>query len=400
MPSPQQAELTAPTAPESRPRFEWLDGAKGLAILWIVFFHFFNTYTNGGLPSPIRPHFFSSFLAGCAHRSMLTLARCDAESAFVGVAYLGFHAVAVFIVASGFGLTYSASRPAGPEGGWSGWYRARVIRLFPMYWGAHLIYLISPFEFRPEPIDYRFFLSLLGDRIYPLDEIFYYANAAWWYFGLILELYLVFPLLFQMLRKLGPGWFLVLCGAETIVSRYVILSLPENSGALLQGAFFGCRLWEFALGMVIGIGLRESRAAVERMVLGGWPLLAALAIYAVGLYTYGSTLTYTVTDALTGTGMFIILANLALWAEAVPRAGWALARVGAYCYGLYLLHQPYVIWLGIRMRWMPMPAFVAASIVIIALITLASIRVERFVDDLTNRVLGRPATAPHPASAA
>lgn len=400
---PSELSAVVPGGPAATtaapPHLQWLDGAKGLAILWIVFFHFFSTYTNSELPSPIRPHFFSAFLAQCAHRSTLSPFGCDAQSAFVGVSYLGFHAVAVFIVASGLGLAYSASRPGGPEGGWPGWFRARIIRLFPMYWIAHLIYLVSPFEFRPEPIDYRFLLSFLGDRIYPLDEIFFYANAAWWYFGLILELYLVFPPLFWLLRKAGARWFLVLCAAETIVSRLIILSLPWGSGALLQGAFFGCRLWEFAFGMVVGLALREDRATVERFLLGPRAMLAGLAIYVLGLYTYGSTPAYAVTDALTGTGMFVIMSNLALASEWLPRVGSALARVGTYCYGLYLLHQPYVIWLGIRMRWMTMPEFVASSAVIIVLITLASIQVQRLVDRVTNRVLHRPAVSVHPAPA-
>ncbi len=384
----------------AHPRFQWLDGAKGLAILWIVYFHLFKWYVDPKLPFPIRPHFFANFFARCPHPSAPLWLSCAVESVFVGVSYLGFHAVAVFIVASGFGLTYSASRAGGPEGGWFGWFRARLIRLFPMYWTAHLIYLVSPFEFRPEPIDYRFVLSMLGDRIYPLGPIFYYANAAWWYFGLILELYLAFPLLFWLLRKSGSRWFLVLCAAVTIASRAIIISLPVDSGPLLQGAFFGCRLWEFAFGMVIGLALRERPSTAERLLLGPWPLVAGIAIYTLGLYTYYvSNVVYSVTDALTGTGMFIILSNIALASERVPHASAALAKVGAYCYGLYLLHEPYVIWLGMRMRWMAIPGFVATAAVIIAIITLISMAIERTVDQLTDRVLHRHPAAAHPVPA-
>jgi peptidoglycan/LPS O-acetylase OafA/YrhL len=396
-PAPVSGAEAQPTA--GHPRFQWLDGAKGLAILWIVFFHFFSTYTNSELPSPTKPHFFADFFARCANPPPMSSLACSVESVFTGLSYLGFHAVAVFIVASGFGLTYSASRPGGPPGGWPGWFRARVIRLFPMYWTAHLIFLVSPFEFHPEPIDYRFVLSFLGDRVYPLDRIFYYANSAWWYFGLILELYLVFPLLFWLLRKAGVRWFLVICAVETIASRLTIISLPISSGPLLQGAFFGCRLWEFAFGMVVGIELREHPDRIQRLILGALPMLGGLAIYTAGLYSYGSNIGYSVTDALTGTGMFILLSNIALASERVSSAGAALARVGAFCYGLYLLHQPYVTWLGIRMRWMTMPEFVAASVPIIIAITVASMGIERTVDQITDSVLHPHPAVAHPATA-
>ena len=71
--------------------------------------------------------------------------------------------------------------------------------------------------------------------------MFYYANPAWWYFGLILELYLVFPILFALMRKLGAGWFLLLCAVETIVSRYLVIYVLKTSGYYLLGAFSGCR---------------------------------------------------------------------------------------------------------------------------------------------------------------
>ncbi len=39
----------APTAPVST-RLSWLDGMKGISILWIAFFRFFGTYANGRYP--------------------------------------------------------------------------------------------------------------------------------------------------------------------------------------------------------------------------------------------------------------------------------------------------------------------------------------------------------------
>lgn len=388
----------APVAPVSV-RLSWLDGMKGISILWIVFFHFFNTYENGYYPSPIKAGYFSSFMAQCAPSSALSTLGCVGESIFVAVVQIAFHAVAVFIILSGFGLAYSLAKTGDPQGGWAGWYRGRLLRLFPMYWLAHLLYLVSPFVARPEPVDYRFVLSFLGDRIYPVESLFYYANPAWWYFGMLLQLYLVFPILFRLLQKLGVGWFLVVCGGVTFLSRYLLLNVIPLHGYYVQGAFFGSRLWEFAFGMAVGWLFRQQPGWAEKRLFTGSTLLAGVMIYIMGLYSYGPLILYTATDALTGTGLFLILAHVARWSEALPRCGFTLARVGAFSYGLYLLHQPYVIYFGERMREFSLPVFVVLACAIITLLTLGAIPLERYVNQLVDRILDRRKGSLQPVAA-
>jgi peptidoglycan/LPS O-acetylase OafA/YrhL len=136
----------------------------------------------------------------------------------------------------------------------------------------------------------------------PLRSIFYYANSAWWYFSLILQLYLVFPFLFRLLQKTGIAWFLILCALETVLSRYLILAVLGESSRWVQGGFFGCRLWEFALGMALGLTERKSAGTLKALILSPHALVFGVAIYGLGLYSYDSAITNTVTDALTGTG--------------------------------------------------------------------------------------------------
>jgi len=370
-------------------RLTWLDSMKGISILWIAFFHFFGTYQNNRFPSAIGPNYFPSFLQQCAPTSTLETLGCTAKGFYVAVASVGFHAVAVFLILSGFGLTFSLARTGEPEGGWLSWYRGRLLRLFPMYWLAHLIYLISPFIARPEPIDYRFLLSFLGDRVWPVDMIFFYINPAWWYFGLLVELYLVFPLLFRLLQKMGPLRFLVFCGAVTFLSRYVLLMVIGAHGSYVQGAFFGARLWEFAAGMVLGWFYRRHQADAQEWLFNGRTFFVGVTIYVLGLYSYATMTTYIFNDALIGTGLFIILAHLSIWADLLPRFGRMLAYVGAFSYGLYLLHQPYVIYFGERMRDLNMVTFFIVAWAIIAVITACTIPLERYVNQLTSRVLDR-----------
>jgi peptidoglycan/LPS O-acetylase OafA/YrhL len=244
------------SAPPPKARFWWLDGIKGVSILWIVFFHFFSTFYSG-IPWGFDPKFFPSVIAACSQGSIWAALGGIGKSLFVAVTNLAFLAVGVFLVASGFGLTYSLAKTGHPKEGWGNWYLQRVARLFPMYWVAHLVFLISPFVFRPEPIDYRFLLSFLGDRVYPIESLFFYFNPALWFFGLLLQLYLVFPFLFRMMQKLGVGRFLIVCGVATLLTRYLLLGVIPVHGFYLQGGFFGARLWEFVFD---GVGVIRPAA--------------------------------------------------------------------------------------------------------------------------------------------
>jgi len=341
------------------------------------------------LPSPLDAHYFARFLHQANPHGLGATTACIGEAIFAAIAGVGFHAVGVFIVMSGFGLAYSLARTGGPRGGWRGWYRSRLVRLFPMYWAAHLLYLVSPFQSRLEPIDYRFVLSFLGDRVWPIYYIFYYLNPAWWYFGLIVELYIVFPLLYLSMRKLGTGWFLVLCIVETIASRYVLMFVLHASGYYLLGAFFGCRLWEFALGMVVGHWYRSGRDRIDAFLFSWRGLAAGALIYTAGLYSYPHAITYPFTDGLIGTGLFVILAQLAWQARRLGRVDAALAYVGLYSYGFYLIHQPYMIFAGSRLRGLNLFEFTLVAIPIIAVIAIAAPLLERGVNQAADRVLNR-----------
>src|SRR5213079_926622 len=91
---------------------------------------------------------------------------------------------------------------------WGAWYRARFLRLSPMYLVAHLVYLVSLFMARLDSVDVCIVLSLLGLRFIDIQMNFMYLNAAWWYFSMLIQFYLIFPLLFLMARRMGPLWFL------------------------------------------------------------------------------------------------------------------------------------------------------------------------------------------------
>jgi peptidoglycan/LPS O-acetylase OafA/YrhL len=69
--------------------------------------------------------------------------------------------------------------------------------------------------------------------------------------------------------------------------------------------------------------------------------------------------------------------------------------VGLYSYGLYLIHQPYVIWLGLRIREVPIWAFL-----LICVPTLAALSAwGMFLENATNRLVNRLVSLRKPAHA-
>jgi peptidoglycan/LPS O-acetylase OafA/YrhL len=81
--------------PTAMKRLLWLDIAKAIAISWVVYFHFFNTvFEHTQFPADD----WSSLAAGT-----VTVIRM----AWLKISGIGFHAVGVFIILSGWALVFS-----------------------------------------------------------------------------------------------------------------------------------------------------------------------------------------------------------------------------------------------------------------------------------------------------
>src|SRR5256886_9285193 len=365
-------------------RLLWLDISKGLAILVVVYFHFFRTYYQYGVLPPAD----WSNLAGSA----LTILRL----VWLKVSGLGFHAVGVFIILSGWTLMQSTMRRA--ESGplvWGGWYSARFVRLYLMYWVAHLVYLVSPFVARLEPVDDRIILSLLGLRFIDIQMNFMYLNAAWWYFSMLIQFYLIFPLLFWAARRVGPWWFLIIACAVGFFARYVLLVLWPQNGLWVLGGFAICRLPEFALGMSLAMWYAQSPERVEWFLLRGAGFVVGLILYPAALQLYHGLYEYIFVDFATGMCCLLEIVGIAgiISLSQVPAKLFGL--VGLYSYGLYLIHQPYVIWLGLRIREVPIWMFLLICIPTLAVLSAWGMLLESATNTLVNKLvsLRKPARA-------
>src|SRR6266404_3887871 len=357
-------------------RLLWLDVAKGLGILVVVYFHFFRTYFEHGLLPPADSH---RFVASAA--TIL-------EYIWVKLSGLGFHAVGVFIILSGWALMQStASRAAKGPISWAAWYRTRFLRLYPMYWVAHLVYLTSPFVARFEKIDSRIVLSLLGLRFVNIGMNFYYLNAAWWYFSMLIQFYLLFPFLFWTARKLGPWPFLVIACAIGFFARYLMLIVYPQDGLWILGGFALSRLPEFALGMALGMWHSQSTARAERFLLGGAGLVTGLVLYPAALQLYHNGYTYIFVDFATGACCLLEVVGIAGIISRFEGPAKTFGLVGAFSYGIYLVHHPYVIWLGLRIREQPIWMFLLIVVATLSMLSAWGILLEKGTTSIVNKLV-------------
>src|SRR5882762_1999763 len=363
-------------------RLLWLDIAKALAISWVVYFHFFNTVFE-------RAHFPQDDWSSLA-ASAVTILRM----VWLKISGIGFHAVGVFIILSGWALMESTARRAESASlKWGNWYRARFLRLYPMYWVAHLVYLVSPFVARLEPVDSRIILSLLGLRFIDITMNFMYLNAAWWYFSMLIQFYLIFPLLFWTARRTGPSLFLLIGCAAGFFARYVLLVLWPQNGLWVLGGFAICRLPEFALGLSLAMWYTQSPARMEWFLLRGAGFVAGLILYPAALQLYHGLYDYIFVDFATGACCMLEIVGIAGFISLFNSPAKLFGLVGLYSYGLYLTHQPYVIWLGLRIREVPIWGFLLICIPTLAVLSAWGMLLEKGTNALVNKLPSLKKTA-------
>ncbi|MFM8231428.1 MAG: hypothetical protein ACKOAL_09420, partial [Chthoniobacterales bacterium] len=63
-----------------------------------------------------------------------------------------------------------------------------------------------------------------------------------------------------------------------------------------------------------------------------------------------------------------------------------ISLVGAFSYGIFLVHQPYVIWIGLRIREQPVWMFLLISVAVLAATSLWGIALEKATNAVVQRI--------------
>jgi peptidoglycan/LPS O-acetylase OafA/YrhL len=210
---------------------------------------------------------------------------------------------------------------------------------------------------------------------------------------MLIQFYLIFPLLFWAARRLGPLRFLLTACALGFFVRYLLLVVWPQNGLWVLGGFAICRLPEFALGMSLAMWHTQSTARLEWFLLRGAGFVVGLILYPAALLLYHGATAYVFVDFATGGCCFLEIVGIAGLISRFQEPAKLFGLVGLYSYGLYLIHQPYVIWLGLRIREQPIWMFLLISVATLAVLSGWGMLLEKATNRLVNKLASSKRTA-------
>ncbi|GAB6012800.1 acyltransferase family protein [Viscerimonas tarda] len=177
--------------------------------------------------------------------------------------YFGHFGVQVFLFISGYGLAkkyYEFQKIP-----YKAYYRQRLMKIYGLLIFGIVVYtLVFRLPFDPDSLnsDYLKGVLLTLTTLRNLShETLYILSGPWWFFGLIIQLYLLFPFLFRYLKKYSEkGFLFLILGCYVLmyisVGTYVLLSTSFPAIKEFNFAFFGNFLGhtpEFLLGMAFAL---------------------------------------------------------------------------------------------------------------------------------------------------
>ena len=178
-------KITSPDRPVRSGRIEFLDFAKGCAMLSIVLYHYFR-----------------GFFPGIGDKIVMA----------------GGAGVHLFLILSGFGLALS-----GRQLSVSAFYRKRFSRvLVPYFLAITLIFLINLFlPLYPDAGLYAYLGNILFFKMFD-ESIINSFGGHFWFLSTIIQFYLAYPLLDRQLRRKQYGRFV---GISLFISMSFFLVL-------------------------------------------------------------------------------------------------------------------------------------------------------------------------------
>ena len=234
---------------ENRPHsIEYVDFAKGYAMLTVVLFHFF----------------FGNIVFG----NLLDKA-----------VFFGGSGIHLYFFLSGFGLTLGRKVPP------LEFYRRRFTKIFLPYMFFVSFAFVLGFFYRVSVVQgwWAYLSHLFLFKMFDKDLMASYGYQLW-FMSTLIQFYLVFPLLLAVKEKLGSLRWLALA---TLVSLayFGFVYASRLNGNTAWVTHFPQFLWEFALGMTLADVYRNKNFRFWDWSPGWYACLAVLGVGAMGYFT-------------------------------------------------------------------------------------------------------------------
>ena len=139
--------------------------------------------------------------------------------------------------------------------------------------------------------------------------------------------------------------------------------------------------------MALGMWHGKSTVPAERFFLGGAGLLTGLLLYPAALQLYNNGYAYIFVDLATGACCLLAIIGVAGVITRFTVLAKVFGLIGAFSYGLYLVHQPYVIWLGLRIRELPLWMFLLIATATLAVLSAWGIVLEKATNTLVIKLI-------------
>jgi peptidoglycan/LPS O-acetylase OafA/YrhL len=315
-------ETAGPVLDPARPRLAGLDGIRGLAALFVVGYHIFLRAFPGDQAG--KAPFWAQGLR------------------------FGRFAVVVFIVLSGFSLSVGAARAGWRLGGIRTFGRRRAWRILPPYWAALVFSLLMTWFVLAQPgfglptVKSVAVNGLLIQDILAAPS----PNRSFWSIAIEAQLYVVFPLLILVVRRVNAVAMLALVAVPVLV-------LGLGAAAHDRAAISLVNQYTPDLAVLFAIGVAAAGILTAAGSRRAWPwhryaLALAVPVFALVAWQGAAWTNRNLfwVDLALGPAIGCLLA-----AVGTGRPGplvrlldsRPLRRLGSFSYSLYLTHAPIVI---------------------------------------------------------
>ncbi|MFB2939127.1 acyltransferase family protein [Aerosakkonemataceae cyanobacterium BLCC-F154] len=360
----------------AKKRWDWIDYTKGLAILGILLFHFFQNYPD----------------------RIPLVSLLDSLGAKVGYA-----AVDIFFVMAGFNTSYALAAIAKKNQlseittNWIPWLQKRLVRLYPTYILAVLVTLLLYSLFKDIEIKSITdgILIFFGVASYKTFRVF---NPGFWFFFVILQAYLVTPLIFKVCQN-NPTKILLLGIALGTFNKLLCLIFIQDSDTFmvfLQNNFLGSYFFQLCLGLYWGFiynnhnSFRKVDFTVTSIIFVlGLGLYAALAVAGVDIiYMLGFDMLFTPFFFIACYWLFDKGSQSKLLTKGLS----LLSLMGIYSYQIYLVHQPlYFVLLPYLTKQINLNSYLKILPVLLITIAVLTVYVIAFIylDNFLSKIFGK-----------